>query len=209
MVNSGLENSFLKPTEQLRSLQLLEEISKDSKISQRKLSNSLGIALGMTNACLKKMVSKGFVKVKGMNHKRIAYYLTPNGFSEKARLTYHFLQHTISYYSRLKDQINIRLLSLSQSGCRRIVCYGAGETIEVLFIILNRANFDFSVLAIVDDDEEKHGKMLFGVQVRHPKIIEELKPDAVLVTSIRYQDEIMHKLSNNRELSGVSFFPLT
>ena len=203
-----LEREFLKPTENLRNLQLLEEISKDASVSQRKLSQQLSLALGMTNACLKKMAKKGLVKVKGVNHKRIAYYLTPKGFSEKTKLTYHFLEHTLRYYSRLKDKISAKFTFLSNAGYRRIVCYGAGEVMEVAFIILNKSNFGFSVLGIVDDNVNNHGKKMFGFEVRHPQDIKELKPDAVLVTSIDHKDKIMRDLSNNRELAGINFYSL-
>jgi len=203
-----LEDRFLKPTENLRNLQLLEEISKDSSLSQRKLSQSLGVALGMTNACLKKMVNKGLVKAKGINHKRIGYYLTPKGFSEKTKLTYHFLEHTIKYYSRLKNNISSKLALLSDAGHRRIICYGAGEAMEVACIILNESNFEFLVLGIVDDDVNKHGKKMFGFQVQHPRAIKELKPDAILITSIDYRDKIMCNLSSNRDLAGINFYTL-
>lgn len=202
------ENRFLKPTEHLRSLQLLEEISKDSSVSQRKLSQCLGVALGVTNACLKKMVSKGLVKVKGINHKRIAYYLTPKGFSEKTKLTYHFLQHTIRYYSNLKNKISAKLSFLSKAGHRRIICYGAGEVLEVAFIILNETDLNLFILGIVDDDKDKQGKRIFGFEVQHPKIMQELKPDAILISSIRYKDKIIRNLNNNKELSGIDFYSL-
>lgn len=203
-----LKNKFLKPTEHLTNLQLLEEISKDSSVSQRKLSQQLGIALGVTNACLKKMIHKGLVKVKGINHKRIAYYLTPKGLSEKTNLTYRFLQHTIRYYSTLKDNINAKLVSLFHAGHRRIICYGAGEVMEVTFIILNESNFELLMLGIVDDDRAKHGKKMFGFMIQHPEAIERLRPDAILVTSIRYRDKIMRNLSNNKELSGIDVYSL-
>ncbi len=203
-----LKNRFLKPTEHLRNLQLLEEISKDSSASQRKLSQRLGVALGMTNACLKKMINKGLVKAKGVNHKRIAYYLTPKGFSEKTKLTYHFLEHTIRYYSNLKNSISAKLALLSKAGHKRIICYGAGEVMEVAFIILNESNFEFLVLAIVDDNVNKHGKKMFGFQVQHPQTIKELKPDAVLITSIRYKDKIMRNINSDRELAGINFYSL-
>lgn len=203
-----LENKFLKPTEHLRNLQLLEEISKDASLSQRKLSQHLGVALGMTNACLKKMINKGLVKAKGINHKRIAYYLTPKGFSEKTKLTYHFLEHTVKYYSRLKNNISAKLSLLSDAGARRIICYGAGEVMEVAFIILNESNFEFLVLAIVDDNVNKQGKKMFGFEVQHPKTIKELKPDAVLIASIKHKDKILHNLNNNRELAGIGFYSL-
>lgn len=203
-----LKNKFLKPTEHLRNLQLLEEISKDSSVSQRKLSQRLGVALGMTNACLKKMINKGLVKAKGINHKRIAYYLTPKGFSEKTKLTYHFLQHTIRYYSNLKNNISAKLSLLSQTGHRRIICYGAGEVLEVTFIILNETDLELLVLGIVDDDKDKQGKKMFGFVVQHPQTIKELKPDAILITSIRYRDKIMRRLNNDRELAGINFYSL-
>lgn len=203
-----LENRFLKPTERLRNLQLLEEISKDAAVSQRRLSQRIGIALGVTNACLKKMISKGLVKAKGVNHKRIAYYLTPKGFSEKTKLTYHFLEHTVRYYSNLKNNINAKLFSLSQAGHRQIICYGAGEVLEVTFIILNEADLELFVLGIVDDHKDKQGKKMFGLVVQHPQAIKELKPDAVLITSIRHRDKIMCKLNNNRELRGINFYSL-
>ncbi|UCB56917.1 MAG: winged helix-turn-helix transcriptional regulator [Candidatus Omnitrophota bacterium] len=202
------ENRFLKPTEHLRSLQLLEEISKDSFASQRKLSQRLGIALGVTNACLKRMINKGLVKAKGINHKRIAYCLTPKGFGEKTKLTYHFLQHAIQYYSNLKDSISLKLSSLAKAGQKRIICYGAGEVMEVAFIILNETDFKFSVLGIVDDNIDKHGKKIFGFCVQHPRIIKELKPDAVLITSIKYKDKIMRRLDNDEALTGVNFYSL-
>lgn len=203
-----LENRFLKPTDHLRNLQLLEEISKDPTVSQRKLSQHLGVALGVTNACLKKMVNKGFVKVKGINHKRIAYYVTPKGFSEKAKLTYHFLEYTIRYYCNLKDNISAKLSLLSQAGNKRIVCYGAGEVMEVAFVILNQVDLELLVLGIVDDDKDKQGNKMFGLQVQDPQIINELKPDAVLVTSMRYKDEIMHRLNNDKALSKINLYSL-
>jgi FlaA1/EpsC-like NDP-sugar epimerase len=204
----ALKSEFLKPTEHLRSLQLLEEISKDATISQRKLSLRLGAALGVTNACLKKMINKGLVKVKGINHKRIAYYLTPKGLSEKARLTYNFLQHTIRFYSALKVSITQTLSGLYQDGHKRIVCYGAGEVLEVALVILDEMNHKFNVLAIVDDDAAKQGRKLFGIAVQHPQAIGELRPDAVLITSVKYKDKIRRNLSNSKELSAINVYSL-
>ena len=203
-----LANRFLKPTEDLRNLQLLEEISKDATISQRKLSQMLGVALGVTNACLKKMINKGFVEVKGINHKRIGYYLTPRGFSEKSRLNYHFLQHSIRYYSNLKDNINTKLSSIYKAGHKRIICYGAGEVMEVTFVILNETDMKLLVLGIVDDDRKKQGQQMFGFVIQHPQVIKILSPDAILITSIRYRERILHNLKNTKELRGTHLYSL-
>lgn len=206
MIQPTDTDKFLKPTEHLRNLQLLEEVSKDSNVSQRKLSISLGVALGVTNACLKKMIRKGHIKVKGINHKRIAYYLTPEGFTEKTRLTYHFLQHTVHYYQNLKKNITAKLDEISGSGAKRMIFYGAGEVMEVAFICLQGTNLE--LLGIIDDSQDKQEKKIFGFNIQNPDLISELKPDTILITSIRYKDVIMEKLKKNKELKRISFCSL-
>ena len=200
------QDKFLKPTEHLRNLHILEEVSNDSSISQRTLSARMGVALGVTNACLRKMIRKGHIKVKGINHKRIAYYLTPEGFTEKTRLTYHFLQHTVSYYKNLKQKVTSKLDLILKSGAKRIVFYGAGEVMEVAFICLQETNLE--LLGIIDDSKDKHGKKIFGFNIQNSDLISELKPDTILVTSIRYKDGILEKLKKNKGLKGISFYSL-
>lgn len=199
-------DKFLKPTEHLRNLQLLEEVSKNSAISQRKLSSQLGVALGVTNACLKRMIRKGHIKVKGINHRRIAYYLTPEGFTEKARLTYYFLQYTINYYINLKKNIASKLDSMSRSGLKRILYYGAGEVMEVALICLNET--DLELVGIVDDALERQGKKIFSFTIQKQEDIKELNPEAILITSIRYKDTILGNLIKNKPLNGVKFYTL-
>jgi len=200
------KNNFLRPTKDLRNLQLLEEVSKDASMSQRKLSSCLGTALGVTNACLKKMIRKGHIKVKGINHKRIAYYLTPEGFSEKTRLTYHFLQHTVSYYINLKKNIISRLSVISGSGVKEIVFYGAGEVMEVALICLHETGLELK--GIVDDSDKKQGKSMLGFVIKPYDAIRGLKPEAILVTSIRYKDSILEKLNKDKQLKGIKFYSL-
>jgi len=201
-----LQEKFLKPTEHLRNLQLLEEVSKDSAISQRKLSVHLGIALGVTNACLKRMIKRGHIRARGINHKRIAYYLTPKGLQEKARLTYRFLQYNVRYYIELKKNIASKLHLLAASGVKRIIFYGAGEAMEVAYITMQEIPLD--LIGIVDDDPIKQGKRLFGFTIQSPNIISELRPDAIIVTSIMYKDEIIDRLSKNSELREIAHHSL-
>ena len=206
MIPTTNNDKFLKPTEHLRNLQLLEEISQDSAVSQRKLSSSLGVALGVTNACLKKMIRKGHIKVKGINHKRIAYYLTPEGFTEKTRLTYHFLQHTVSYYKNLKQKVTSKLDLISSSGAKRIVFYGAGEVMEVAFICLQESNL--KLLGIIDDFGNKQERRIFSVTVKPKEALIELNPEAVLITTIRYKDRIFDAIKKDKRLSKISVYKL-
>ena len=69
-------------------LGLLTSVEADGARSQRRIAAELGIALGLVNAYLKRAVKKGLVKVGQAPARRYAYYLTPQGFSEKSRLTH-------------------------------------------------------------------------------------------------------------------------
>ena len=200
------ENGFPRPTEDLRNLQLLEEISRDSNASQRKLSEKLGVALGVTNACLKKMAKKGYIKIKGINHKRISYFLTPEGFSEKTRLTYHFLEYTVHYYINLKKNLTEKLDLISKQGVRRVVFYGAGDVMEVAFVISHEANLE--LIGIIDDDKGKQGSKKFNFIIGGPESINDLGPDAIIVTSIKYKDKIMKRISSYPELAKMPVYNL-
>ncbi len=72
-------------------LEVLSAVERNSKITQRSLSRELGIALGLANAYLKRCARKGLIKVQQAPLNRYAYYLTPEGFTEKSRLTAEYL----------------------------------------------------------------------------------------------------------------------
>jgi len=83
--------------EQLRCDPLLEAVEQNARVTQRTLSNQLGIALGLTNIYVKRLVRKGCIKVVNVKPNRIAYLLTPRGVAEKARLTYEFNSDTKAF----------------------------------------------------------------------------------------------------------------
>ncbi len=78
-------------------------------MTQRALAKETGMSLGKVNYCLRALVEKGIIKARNFyNNKQksaYAYYLTPNGFQEKAQVTYRFLQQKIREYESIKEQI--------------------------------------------------------------------------------------------------------
>ncbi len=70
--------------------------------SQRHIAAELGIALGLVNAYLKRCIKKGWVKVNQAPARRYAYYLTPQGFTEKSRLTVDYLSSSFPFFRRAK-----------------------------------------------------------------------------------------------------------
>ena len=85
-------------------LGLLTSVERDSGITQRKLAQDLGIALGLANAYLRRCVRKGLVKMSQVPLNRYAYYLTPQGFAEKSRLMAEYLSVSFDFFRRARSE---------------------------------------------------------------------------------------------------------
>ena len=84
-------------------LGLLSSVENDGERSQRRIAAELGIALGLVNAYLKRCIKKGLVKVQDAPARCYAYYLTPQGFAEKSRLTVEYLSESFSFFRKAKS----------------------------------------------------------------------------------------------------------
>ena len=192
----------------MRELNFLQELEKNPIVSQRELSNKFGIALGVTNACLKTMARKGWIRITGLNHHKIGYYLTPKGFAEKAKLTLHLISWTVQHYSALKDIIGERLLEMENSGVKNIVFYGISDEIEIAYITLQGVNLKL-VGIVEDEDKVINKKEIFGFELKDLSQIETMKPDAVLITSLTNQEGRVEKLSKFIDVQQIKIYDIS
>ncbi|MBV6493942.1 MAG: hypothetical protein LDLANPLL_01966 [Turneriella sp.] len=85
---------------------LFKIIIANPQISQRELSQRLGISLGKANYCLKALITKGWVKAQNFKNNKsklaYAYLLTPSGIEEKAKVTLRYLKRKMQEYDELK-----------------------------------------------------------------------------------------------------------
>lgn len=88
---------------------LLKLLESKPELSQRELANEMGVSLGKVNYCLRAVMDRGWVKVKNFTsnpNKRVyAYYLTPKGAEEKAKVTARFLKRKLAEYEDIKKEI--------------------------------------------------------------------------------------------------------
>ena len=174
----------------LRSLQLLEEIDNNHSPSQRDLAQKLNISLGLVNSFIKRLATKGYVKITTIPRNRVKYILTPKGFAEKSRLTYEFIQYSFHFYKRAIRDIEGLLNDFEKKGVKKVVFYGANDLAEIAFISLRGT--DIQLIGVADD--EKQGKDFLGFTV---KSITELKKagfDRIIVTSIDSKEAQLDKL---------------
>ena len=89
--------------------EILRKIYKSSRSSQRNLSSQLGFSLGKLNYCLKELQKKGLIKIenfkKNPNKINYLYVLTPEGLSQKTKLTINFMKRKMREYDELKKEI--------------------------------------------------------------------------------------------------------
>jgi DNA-binding MarR family transcriptional regulator len=147
-VRSGAAKGGTLPGSDAIVLELLKAISRDERVTQRALSKELGIALGLANAYLKRCVRKGLIKVSEAPLRRYAYYLTPQGFSEKGRLTVEYLTSSFDFFRKARRQCGEIFAGCARRGEYRLVLIGTGELAEAA--ILSAAESEIQVLAVVD-----------------------------------------------------------
>ena len=122
-----------------RELEILTAIGEGMPLTQRDLAQRLGVALGLTNLCLKRLAKKGFIKItefprKPAARKRLRYLLTSKGLAEKTRLTYEHVAYSLSLYRRTRQTLRESLSQLSDAGLKRFALYGTGEAAELAYL---------------------------------------------------------------------------
>ena len=179
----GMDMDRLLDTEQENErivLGLLSSVETDGARSQRRMAAELGIALGLVNAYLKRCVKKGLVKVNDAPARRYAYYLTPQGFAEKSRLTVQYLSDSFSFFRKAKGDCTHVFEEAAARGFQRLVLAGKSDLAEIA--ILCSVEAGAAVIAIVDARSEA-GRFV-GVEVFSSYSDVKAGFDAVIVTDV-------------------------
>jgi len=142
-----------------RDLRLLEAVHQNSRVTQRGLAGKLGIALGLANIYLRRMVHKGFIKVVNVQPNRISYLVTPRGIAEKARLTYEFMDYSLHLYGEVRQHLRTALQDCAAAGKRVAIC-GSGEAAELAYLSLKESGLE--PVAVFD---EEGGRDFLGMPV--------------------------------------------
>lgn len=180
-----------KDRENSVTLELLQAIDRQDDVTQRHLADSLGIALGLANAYLKRCIRKGLVKVQQAPANRYLYYLTPQGFAEKSRLTAIYLRDSFDFYRRASASVSRTLQECERSGVGSVVLAGASELAEIA--LLRSREFKVQVVSVYDPDCRANGFLALPV-VREATRLSGV--DGVLVTAINSTESSCRELAD-------------
>jgi hypothetical protein len=167
-------------------LGVLQAVDRDSAQSQRRIAAELGIALGLVNAYLKRCINKGLVKISEAPKKRYAYYLTPQGFAEKSRLTVEYLSVSFSFFRRAKADCAVAFEMVRSRGGSSCVLAGVSDLAEIATICA--VENGVTIVAIVDPRSGEQRYAGVPVVPSFEALGEDF--DAVMVTDIGHAREV-------------------
>jgi len=148
-----------------RELKIIEEISRNKNLTQRKISKGVGLSLGMTNLILKRLVNKGYIKVKGLDRRKVQYILTPKGFAEKAKKSYRYFLKTIHSLQEMKKKIQRLILAEYQKGNTNFIILGDGELADIVELSLEssgKSNLKYRRISRLEEIENNNAVILLA-----------------------------------------------
>ncbi len=114
-----------------RELQILEYLERNPDTTQADLATRLGVAVGSVNWYLKRMINKGYVKVRKMQRRRLRYLVTPQGLAEKARLTQAYMQASLRTYRETRAEARRLLEQVKEAGYQTVQIEGDGDLADI------------------------------------------------------------------------------
>jgi DNA-binding MarR family transcriptional regulator len=114
-----------------RDLILLEQIEHDPDVTQASLATQLGVAVGTVNWHLKRLVAKGYVKVKRAQRRKLRYIITPEGIAFRARLTVNYIDQSMKLYRRVRQRVRDLLEKVKEAGYTAVLLDGEGDIADI------------------------------------------------------------------------------
>jgi len=132
-------------------VEILENIyHSDANIRQRDLARIVGLSLGMTNAILKRLAQKGWITIRKVNNRNIAYAVSPEGVEVIMRKSYRYFRRTIKNVVYYRRNIEKLVSEVVERGYDKLLLVGQSD---VDFIVEHACN-RYGVELLKEDPSE-------------------------------------------------------
>jgi DNA-binding MarR family transcriptional regulator len=118
-------------SESLRELGLLETIERDPDVTQASIATQLDVAVGTVNWHLKRLIEKGYIKIKRANRKKLRYIITPEGIAFRALLTVDYIEQQFLLYRRTRQRVKEHIESVRRAGYDHLNVRGDGDVADI------------------------------------------------------------------------------
>ena len=125
-----------------REFELINIIGAELGSNQRDLSRQMDLSLGLTNMLIRRMVTKGFIRISQLNKRKVKYVLTPKGFAEKMRKSVRYTVKTLSSIGLIKEKVKEVLSGLYKEGERNFIVLGKSDFALLIDIVLRELNLN-------------------------------------------------------------------
>ncbi|HQW57464.1 MAG TPA: winged helix-turn-helix transcriptional regulator [Gammaproteobacteria bacterium] len=133
-------------TEQKVMVHLLSEIDRNPSFTQRSLASELGIALGLMNHYLKRCLTKGWIRASQISPRRITYFLTPEGFTEKGQMVTDYLARSLTFFRDARAQCEEVFAECKIQGFANIALIGAGDLADIAKLVAHGTGLQVCVV---------------------------------------------------------------
>lgn len=124
-----------------REFELINIVGAKLAQNQRNLSRRLNLSLGMTNMLLKRLVTKGYVRINQLDHRKVQYLLTPKGFMEKTQRSIKYTVKTLNSISLIKERLKVILEPFYQNGERFFYVVGKSDLSYLIDAVFREEGF--------------------------------------------------------------------
>jgi DNA-binding MarR family transcriptional regulator len=123
---------------------LLNEIAQDSMVTQANLSDRLGIAVGSVNWYIKRLITRGWVKVSHLSRTRLKYDLTPEGLTVFTQRALLYAGDSLKVYRNIRQKAKALVLELKQKSVNQVYLDGQDEMSDILRLTCIEAGIHIS-----------------------------------------------------------------
>ncbi|HEY5269774.1 MAG TPA: winged helix-turn-helix domain-containing protein [Anaerolineales bacterium] len=114
-----------------RDLALLETVEHDPDVTQASIATQLDVAVGTVNWHLRRLIDKGYIKIKRANRKKLRYIITPEGIALRALLTVDYIEQQFLLYRNTRQHIKEHIERVRAAGFDRVVLQGEGDIADI------------------------------------------------------------------------------
>lgn len=115
-----------------RELQILEQIESNPDTTQANLAEQLGVAVGTVNFAVKRLIKKGYIRVKQLERRRLKYIITPAGIALRTKLAMDSLQYSMRLYRETRERAKQLIAQAKRTGATALAIHGDGELADVV-----------------------------------------------------------------------------
>ncbi len=151
----------IKPQE----YELLSEIAQDSMVTQANLAKRLGIAVGSVNWYIKRLITRGYLKVSHLDRTRLQYDLTPAGMSVFTERAMQYAKDSLKVYKSFRQKAKDVVVELRAKGISQVSLEGDDEIMDILRLTCTEAGIEImeaSCDGLLKSDGQKYQIVIQG-----------------------------------------------